>query len=107
MKPQPALAIVAILIGLLLAGHARARDRPVVVGSKEFPESYILGEIMAQLLEDRGLGVQRKFGLSGTLIAFEAMRTGDIDVYVEYSGTLEQAILKADRRDSFAELQKT
>jgi osmoprotectant transport system permease protein len=62
---------------------------------------------MAQLLEDRGFAVQRKFGLSGTLVAFESMRAGDIDVYVEYSGTLEQAILKAGRRGSFVELQQT
>src|SRR3954447_9541331 len=101
MKPRLALPV---LIGLLLALPAPARGGPVVVGSKEFPESYILGEVMAQLLEDRGFAVRRKFGLSGTLVAFEAMRKGDVDVYAEYSGTLEQAILKSPRRGSYAEL---
>jgi osmoprotectant transport system permease protein len=104
---KPPLALLSVLATLLLGPHALARDRPVVVGSKEFPESHILGEIIAQLLKDRGLSVQRKFGLSGTLVAFEAMRAGDVDVYVEYSGTMEQAILKAGRRGSFAELQQT
>jgi osmoprotectant transport system permease protein len=94
--------------GLLLGGTApRASDRPIVVGSKNFTESYLLGETFAQLLEDRGYEVERKFGLVGTLIAFEALRTGDLDVYPEYSGTLDQAILKADHRLSYPELQET
>src|SRR5262249_5662464 len=99
MKPR--LAIPVLVCVLLVAcatavtAMAQTTRRPVVVSSKEFPESYILGEIMAQLLEDRGFAVQRKFGLSGTLVAFESMRKGDIDIYAEYSGTLEQAILKS------------
>src|SRR5229473_1959103 len=79
----------------------------IVVGSKNFAESYILGESMAQLLEDRGFRVERRFGLGGTLIGFEALRIGGIDVYAEYSGTLEQAILKLSRRLPYAELQDT
>jgi osmoprotectant transport system permease protein len=104
MRPR---LVLAVLLGLLLGAAAPARGQPVVVGSKEFPESYILGEVMAQLLEDRGFAVQRKFGLSGTLVAFESMRKGDLDVYAEYSGTLEQAILKSPRRGTYAELQAT
>jgi osmoprotectant transport system permease protein len=108
MKPRP--VILALVFSLLacapaVTAGAQAAGEPVVVGSKEFPESYILGEIMAQLLEDRGFAVRRKFGLSGTLVAFESMRKGDIDVYAEYSGTLEQAILKSPRRGPYAELQ--
>jgi osmoprotectant transport system permease protein len=78
----------------------------VVVGSKNFPESYILGEAMAQLLEGQGFRVERRFGLGGTLIGFEALRIGDIDVYVEYSGTLEQAVLKSPSRLPYSELQE-
>jgi osmoprotectant transport system permease protein len=70
----------------------------VVVGSKRFNESYILAEMFAQLLEDRGFVVDRRFGLGGTLVCFEALKNGDIHVYPEYSGTLEKAILKADTR---------
>src|SRR5262245_59149617 len=80
-------------------------DAPVVVGSKNFNESYNLGEIIAQLLEDRGYTVERKFGLGGTLIGFEALRNKGIDVYVEYSGTIAEAILKLPNRVSYAELQ--
>src|SRR5712692_11955235 len=79
----------------------------IVVGSKNFAESYILGESMAQLLEDRGFRVERRFGLGGTLIGFEALRIAGIDVYAEYSGTLEQAILKSPGRVPYAELQHT
>ena len=69
---------------------------PVVVGSKSFTESYVLGEIMAQLLEARGIEVERRFGFGGTLICFEALTAGEIDVYPEYTGTISEAILKTD-----------
>jgi osmoprotectant transport system permease protein len=66
---------------------------PVRVGSKNFSESYLLAEILARLLEDRGFPVERRFGLGGTLICYEALVNDEIDVYVEYTGTLSQAIL--------------
>jgi osmoprotectant transport system permease protein len=60
----------------------------VVVGSKNFEESRLLGEIFAQLLEARtDLEVDRRLGLAGTQVCFEALRTGAIDVYPEYTGT--------------------
>jgi osmoprotectant transport system permease protein len=101
--------LVISLLAVLLAGPhawADAMDRPVVVGSKNFNESYNLGEIIAQLLEDRGYTVQRKFGLGGTLIGFEALKNKGIDVYVEYSGTIAEAILKLPDRVPYAELQE-
>ncbi len=55
----------------------------VRVASKNFNESYILSEIASQLLESRGYTVERRFGLGGTLICFEALSNGEIDVYVE------------------------
>ncbi len=77
----------------------------VKVGSKHFNESYILAEIMSQLLEDRGFDVERHFGLGGTLICYQALLNGEIDVYPEYSGTIEQAILKLPGQISYKELQ--
>jgi len=60
----------------------------VVVGSKNFEESRLLGEIFAQLLESRtGLAVERRFGLAGTQVCFEALKSGAIDLYPEYTGT--------------------
>ncbi len=104
-----AMAIVFALLVAVTAGSFLwlRNDHAIVVGSKNFNESYSLGEIMAQLLEDRGFAVERRFGLGGTLIGFEALRIGGLDVYAEYSGTLEQAILKSPRRLSHAELQET
>ena len=73
-----------------------AQDAPVVVGSKNFGESYLLSEIFAQLLEARGIPVARRAGLGSTEIVFQALRTGAIDVYPEYTGTGLLAILGAD-----------
>lgn len=82
----------ALALTLLLALQA-APARPVVVASKPFGESYLLAEVFAQLLEARGLRVERRPGLGATEIAFQALRTGAIDVYPEYTGTGLLAIL--------------
>jgi osmoprotectant transport system permease protein len=77
----------AVLLALLLPLPARAADR-IVVGSKNFEESRLLGEVFAQLLESRtGLEVERRLGLAGTQVCFEALKSGAIDVYPEYTGT--------------------
>lgn len=68
----------------------------VRIGSKTFPESRLLAEMMAQLLEANGFEVERKFYLGGTLICFEALRNGEIDLYPEYTGTGINAILKTE-----------
>ena len=60
---------------------------PVVVASKPFAESLVLAEVFAQLLEARGLRVDRRTGLGSTEIVFQALRTGEVDVYPEYTGT--------------------
>ncbi|MBV8200319.1 MAG: hypothetical protein JOZ15_06815, partial [Acidobacteria bacterium] len=60
----------------------------VVVGSKNFEESRLLGEMFAQLIEARTwLRAERRLGLAGTQICFEALKSGAIDVYPEYTGT--------------------
>ena len=65
-----------------------------MVGSKNFGESYLLAEIAAQVLEAKGFDVKRQLGLGGTLICYEALKNGEIDLYPEYTGTLSQAVLK-------------
>lgn len=72
---------------------------PVVVASKPFGESYLLGEMFAQLLEARGIPVRRRLGLGATEIAFQAVRSGSVDVYPEYTGTGLLAILGEDPPD--------
>lgn len=66
---------------------------PVVVASKPFGESYVLAELFSALLEARGVAVERRPGLGATEIAFEALRSGGVDVYPEYTGTGLLAIL--------------
>lgn len=80
------LILFAVLIATISAAEDRA-SRAVVVGSKKFPESALLGEMLAQSLERRGITVERRFNLGNTAVAFEALRQGSIDVYPEYSGT--------------------
>lgn len=91
-----------------------ATTTPVVVASKPFGESYLLAELFAQLLESRGIAVERRPGLGATEIAFGALRTNAVDVYPEYTGTGLLAILKdsltpamrADARATFAHVSR-
>src|SRR6266481_3949188 len=82
-----------VLVVASLASCSRA-DR-IVVGSKNFTEQVILGELLAQQIErNTHLPVDRKLNLGGTLVCHEALTAGQIDVYVEYTGTGLTAILK-------------
>jgi osmoprotectant transport system permease protein len=78
----------------LFSSVLQAESKPIVVASKNFSESYLLAEMLSQLLEANGQAVERRFGLGGTLVCYEALVNDEIDVYVEYSGTVSQAILK-------------
>ncbi|HEY6089785.1 MAG TPA: glycine betaine ABC transporter substrate-binding protein [Gemmatimonadaceae bacterium] len=79
---------------------ADRENRPVIVASKPFGESYLLCEMFAQLLESRGLRVERRPGLGATEIAFGALRSGAIDAYPEYTGTGLIAMLHDSLPDS-------
>jgi osmoprotectant transport system substrate-binding protein/osmoprotectant transport system permease protein len=85
--------LLAVTIGVPLADVPRYQARPIVIASKPFGESYILAEMFAQLLEARGFRVDRRPGLGATEIAFQALRTNQIDAYPEYTGTGLLAIL--------------
>ena len=100
-----------LMSGLALAVSAGAQSRPtdtstvsgrrpVVVASKPFGESYLLCEMFAQLIESRGMRVERRPGLGATEIAFGALRSGAIDVYPEYTGTGLVAVLHDSLADS-------
>ncbi len=92
MSPHP-LSRCFGLLALLLTGCAQ-RDR-IVVGSKNFTESDLLGEIVAQQIERRtALPVERRFHLGGTFVCHQAITSGQIDLYVEYTGTAYTAVLK-------------
>jgi osmoprotectant transport system permease protein len=88
-------AITAVVVlGAVAAGGTlwRGSERPIVVGSKNFTEQVILGELVAQALEAEGRPVLRKLNLGGTFVCDTGLRTGDIDIYVEYTGTAVSAV---------------
>src|SRR5207342_2894273 len=68
----------------------------VTVGSKNFTEQVILGELTAQAIEAEGLPVTRRLNLGGTFICDRALRSGDLDLYVEYTGTAVTAVFHQD-----------
>lgn len=80
-----------LLFLLLPAGcksGGETEERTVAVGSKHFTEQEILGEIMAQMIErNTDIRVERRFNLGGTMVCFNALKAGDIDLYAEYTGT--------------------
>ena len=85
-----AIVLVAVVFGSCTNESEDAS--PVVIGSKNFTESVILGELLAQVVERAGCEVDRKLNMGGTFVADRAMRTGSLDAYVEYSGTALTAI---------------
>ena len=99
------MRIVAMLIFVLLARSVLAEDDHIIVGSKAFGESWILGEATAMTLQNAGLRVEHKRNLGGTQIAYAALHSGDIDIYPEYSGTIQEVILHAARPLSAAEMR--
>lgn len=85
--------VLAVLLGTGLMSGTGATAEPLVVGSKNFTENYILAEAAAQLLENNGIEVERRLGLNGTRISFQALANDAIDLYPEYSGTIAEVIL--------------
>ena len=85
-----------LLLSLILIS-VTGWTQTISIGSKLHGESRLLAEMMAQTIEQNtDLTVKRRFGLGGTLICFEALRTGEIDIYPEYTGTALTAILHRD-----------
>jgi glycine betaine/choline ABC-type transport system substrate-binding protein len=92
----------ALLLTVVLA--CGGGEPAVVVGSKNFTEQRVLGELLAQTIEDAGMRVDRKLDLGGTFVCDSALRAGQIDVYVEYTGTALTAVLKAPPEGSAFEV---
>ena len=90
------LLVLFLLSGILsLARCSRSHSDRIVIGSKNFTESLVLGELMAQQIEAHtNLKVERRFYLAGTYICQQAILAGRIDIYPEYTGTALTAILK-------------
>ena len=88
------LRLLVTLAALLLALPAAAQT--IRVGSKNFTEQFVVAELYAGALEAAGFKVDRKINLGATLVAHEAVRTGAIDLYPEYTGTGLLAVMKAE-----------
>ncbi|MGB8582408.1 MAG: glycine betaine ABC transporter substrate-binding protein [Candidatus Sulfotelmatobacter sp.] len=94
-KGTRATVTFAVLLSFLLPSCAPSHANRIVIGSKNFTESLMLGELLAQIVEARThLKVERRFYLAGTYICQQAMLAGRIDIYPEYTGTALTAILK-------------
>ena len=85
-------SLAFVVLTALLPVFANAQ--PITIGSKKFTESYVLGEIANRALSDNGISAEHRQGMGGTIILWEALRGGQIDVYPEYTGTISQEILK-------------
>jgi osmoprotectant transport system substrate-binding protein len=94
-NPLSATRIISYLLLVLLTACGPSRESRIVVGSKNFTEQLILGELIAQQIENKThLPVERRFYLAGTYICHQAILGGRIDIYPEYTGTALTAVLK-------------
>lgn len=86
---------LALIVGVLLAAcDGAARAKPVRVGSKDFTEEFIVGNMYALLLEANGIPVERKLNLGGTPVLQQALVSDQVDIYPEYTGTGLLTVLK-------------
>lgn len=106
------IALLVIVVALAAGcGSRGAAQVTLKVGSKDFTEEFILGEMYALLLEDAGFKVERRFNLGGTPVAHAALVKGDIDLYPEYTSTGLLTVLKkapiADAKAVLEEVRKS
>ena len=81
-------------------------QQTITVGSKKFTESYVLAEIAKKLLTDAGFPTTHKQGMGGTIILWEALKSGQIDAYPEYTGTIGEEILKKPGLNQLDDIKK-
>lgn len=94
MKTSRRLTLNLVLLAALVMPGGMAAAQTIKVGSKNFTEQFVVGEMYAAALEGAGFKVDRKINLGGTLIAQKALTSGEIDVYPEYTGTALSAVVK-------------
>jgi osmoprotectant transport system permease protein len=99
------LFLRAACAGLAAAacGWAVAAE-PLVVGSKRFTESYVLGEVVRQTLQAQGIAAEHKQGLGNTGVLEQALASGSVDLYPEYTGTIVRELLKREGNPTLDEL---
>ena len=95
-----AVCCISLMAGCGGSG-GKQKAEPIAVGSKDFTESFILTELYALALEDKGFTVERKFNLGGTNVTQTSIVEGELDVYPEYTGTCLLNVLQADLTVAF------
>ena len=88
------LLLIVLLIATVLANRTLGADPTIVLGSKQFTESIVLSEIARQALENAGFQVNHRQGMGGTIVLWEALKQGSIAAYPDYTGTIQEEILK-------------
>src|SRR5881275_2598541 len=101
----PDFLLIFSCIPFFLIHSSAAAD--VVIGSKKFTESYVLGEIAKRSLINAGIPAEHRQGMGGTIILWEALRGGQIDAYPEYTGTIATEILKSDSTLSLDQIRNS
>jgi osmoprotectant transport system substrate-binding protein/osmoprotectant transport system permease protein len=101
----PDFLLLFSCVPAFLINSSSAAD--VVIGSKKFTESYVLGEIAKRTLTDAGIPAEHRQGMGGTIILWEALRGGQIDAYPEYTGTIATEILKSDSTLSLDQIRNS
>ncbi|MCE2392585.1 MAG: ABC transporter permease/substrate-binding protein [Proteobacteria bacterium] len=89
-----ALLLLGVAVGSLVPRLGAPGAQPVAIGSKPFTEQYVLGELLSLQIERRAGAETRSVPSLGSTVAFDALRSGEIDVYVDYSGTIWATIMK-------------
>ncbi|MFS8781623.1 quaternary ammonium transporter [Synechococcus sp. R55.6] len=108
LKTTRRLALLALSgLAVLVLAPQRGLARPIIVGSKDFTEQFILGEMYALALEAAGFTVERKLNLGGTPVAHAGLLSGEIDLYPEYTGTGLLTVLKLPTSGDPAEVYAT
>jgi osmoprotectant transport system permease protein len=105
LAPRARLSALLLLFLIPVAAVIPASASPVIIGSKKFTESYVLGEIGRRALNDAGVATEHRQGMGGTIILWQALQGGQIDAYPEYTGTIAQEILKNGQQLSFHEIR--
>jgi osmoprotectant transport system substrate-binding protein/osmoprotectant transport system permease protein len=100
------LLLYSCLPAFLNCSSASAADR-VVIGSKKFTESYVLGEIARRTLTNAGIPAEHRQGMGGTIILWQALHGGQIDAYPEYTGTITEQILKGSNPSSLNSIRES
>lgn len=99
---------IAVLFAYTAIGSAKPTGRTISVGAKDFTEQSILGNLVADAIEaETDISVKRQLDLGGTQVCFESLKAGEIDLYIEYTGTVYGNILKYPTSNDMDEVYNT